>query len=159
MQLWHGTNDTLVPYQLLQESIEQWTNVFGLSQTPTSTDTPQANWNRRRYADASGTVQVEAYSIQGAGHSLPSSGMAPSAIQFFGLTGTGAHEPAARHRADDPAARADDPAARPGRGCRVSYTAELLEQRLHRERSPSPTPAPPPSTAGRCSGPGRATSS
>ena len=67
MQLWHGTNDTLVPYSLLQEAVEQWTNVFGLSQTPTSTDTPQPNWNRRRYADTSGTVQVEAYSIQGAG--------------------------------------------------------------------------------------------
>ncbi|MEU4528598.1 PHB depolymerase family esterase [Micromonospora ureilytica] len=86
VQLWHGTNDTLVPYSLLQEAIEQWTNVFGLSQTPTSTDTPQANWNRRRYADSSGTVQVEAYSIQGAGHSLPSGGMAASAIAFFGLT-------------------------------------------------------------------------
>ncbi|MCG5467934.1 PHB depolymerase family esterase [Micromonospora sp. LAH09] len=86
VQLWHGTNDTLVPYSLLTETIEQWTNVFGLSQTPTSTDTPQANWNRRRYADTSGTVQVEAYSIQGAGHSLPSGGMAASAIQFFGLT-------------------------------------------------------------------------
>ncbi|WP_433317435.1 extracellular catalytic domain type 1 short-chain-length polyhydroxyalkanoate depolymerase [Micromonospora sp. CA-269861] len=86
VQLWHGTSDTLVPYSLLQETIEQWTNVFGLSQTPTSTDTPQANWNRRRYADSSGTVQVEAYSIQGAGHSLPSGGMAASAIAFFGLT-------------------------------------------------------------------------
>ncbi|MEU7920822.1 extracellular catalytic domain type 1 short-chain-length polyhydroxyalkanoate depolymerase [Micromonospora zamorensis] len=86
VQLWHGTNDTLVPYSLLTETIEQWTNVFGLSQTPTSTDTPQANWNRRRYADTIGTVQVEAYSIQGAGHSLPSGGMAASAIQFFGLT-------------------------------------------------------------------------
>ncbi|MFI6238204.1 PHB depolymerase family esterase [Micromonospora sp. NPDC050784] len=86
VQLWHGTNDTLVPYSLLQEAIEQWTNVFGLSQTPTSTDTPQANWNRRRYADSGGTVQVEAYSIQGAGHSLPSGGMAASAIAFFGLT-------------------------------------------------------------------------
>ncbi|OLF10358.1 extracellular catalytic domain type 1 short-chain-length polyhydroxyalkanoate depolymerase [Actinophytocola xanthii] len=87
VQLWHGTADTLVPYSLLQEEIEQWTNVFGLSQTPTATDTPQPNWNRRRYADASGTVQVEAYSIQGAGHSLPSSGMAAQAVAFFGLTG------------------------------------------------------------------------
>ncbi|MEU1844766.1 extracellular catalytic domain type 1 short-chain-length polyhydroxyalkanoate depolymerase [Micromonospora sediminicola] len=86
VQLWHGTSDTLVPYQLLQETIEQWTNVFGLGQTPTSTDTPQANWNRRRYADGAGTVQVEAYSIQGAGHSLPASGMAAAAVQFFGLT-------------------------------------------------------------------------
>ncbi|MGC4804735.1 extracellular catalytic domain type 1 short-chain-length polyhydroxyalkanoate depolymerase [Micromonospora sp. DT233] len=86
VQLWHGTSDNLVPYSLLQESIEQWTNVFGLSQTPTSTDTPQANWNRRRYADSSGAVKVEAYSIQGAGHSLPSAGMAAAAVQFFGLT-------------------------------------------------------------------------
>ncbi|MFI2666846.1 extracellular catalytic domain type 1 short-chain-length polyhydroxyalkanoate depolymerase [Micromonospora carbonacea] len=88
VQVWHGTADTLVPYSLLQESIEQWTNVFGLSQTPTSTDTPQAGWNRRRYADGSGTVQVEAYSIQGAGHSLPAGGMAAAAIAFFGLTST-----------------------------------------------------------------------
>jgi poly(hydroxyalkanoate) depolymerase family esterase len=88
VQLWHGTNDTLVPYSLLQESIEQWTDVFGLGQTPTSSDTPQPNWNRRRYADTSGTVQVEAYSIQGAGHSLPSTGMAARAIEFFGLDRT-----------------------------------------------------------------------
>ena len=88
MQLWHGTADTLVPYSLLQEEIEQWTNVFGLSQTPTSTDTPQSGWNRRRYADTAGTVQVEAYSIQGAGHSLPAGGMAAVAIAFFGLTGS-----------------------------------------------------------------------
>ena len=93
VQLWHGTSDTLVPYSLLQEEIEQWTNVFGLSQTPSSTDTPQSGWNRRRYADTSGTVQVEAYSIQGAGHSLPSSGMAAYAIAFFGLNGTSTPPP------------------------------------------------------------------
>ncbi|WP_433305335.1 extracellular catalytic domain type 1 short-chain-length polyhydroxyalkanoate depolymerase [Actinoplanes sp. CA-030573] len=83
VQLWHGTSDTLVPYSLLQEEIEQWTDVFGLSQTPTSSDTPQPGWNRRRYGS-----QVEAYSIQGAGHSLPGTGMAAYAIAFFGLDGT-----------------------------------------------------------------------
>jgi poly(hydroxyalkanoate) depolymerase family esterase len=88
VQLWHGTADTLVPYSLLQEEIEQWTNVFGLSQTPTSTDMPQSGWNRRRYADTAGVVQVEAYSIQGAGHSLPAAGMAAYAIEFFGLNGS-----------------------------------------------------------------------
>ncbi|MEV4315523.1 PHB depolymerase family esterase [Actinocrispum sp. NPDC049592] len=93
VQLWHGTADTLVPYSLLQEEIEQWTNVFGLSQTPTSTDTPQSGWNRRRYADTSGTVQVEAYSIQGAGHSLPANGMAAYAIAFFGLDGSSTPPP------------------------------------------------------------------
>lgn len=85
IQLWHGTADTLVPYQLLAEDIKQWTNVFGLSQTPTSTDTPQSGWTRQRFADASGTVDVEAISVAGAGHVLPQSGMAAYAIQFFGL--------------------------------------------------------------------------
>ncbi|MEJ3745827.1 PHB depolymerase family esterase [Actinomycetes bacterium KLBMP 9797] len=114
VQLWHGTNDTLVPYQLLQESIEQWTNVFGLSQTPTSSDTPQTNWNRRRYADASGAVQVEAYSVQGAGHSLPSSGMAAAAIQFFGLD---------RSTPTSPTPSTPGPSTpAPSGGCRVGYT-------------------------------------
>ncbi|MFC4537148.1 alpha/beta hydrolase family esterase, partial [Sphaerisporangium dianthi] len=88
MQLWHGTNDNVVAYSELEEEIKQWTNLHGLSQTPTSTTTPRTNWNLRRYADTTGSVKVEAYSIQGAGHNLPSSGMAAVAIEFFGLTGT-----------------------------------------------------------------------
>ncbi len=119
VQLWHGTNDTLIPFQLLQEAIEQWTNVFGLSQTPTSTDTPQANWNRRRYA-ASGTVQVEAYSIQGAGHSLPMSGMALAAIQFFGLDRGPSPSPTAS--ASPPPSASPSPSAPVPPGCRVGYT-------------------------------------
>jgi poly(hydroxyalkanoate) depolymerase family esterase len=119
VQLWHGTNDTLVPYSLLQESIEQWTNVFGLSQTPTSSDTPQANWNRRRYADPAGVVQVEAYSVQGAGHSLPGSGMAASAIAFFGLTAPPATPPAT-----PPSTPPDIPPSSPptSAACRVTDT-------------------------------------
>ncbi|NLT53623.1 MAG: PHB depolymerase family esterase [Actinomycetales bacterium] len=38
MQLWHGTADNVVAYSELQEEIDQWTNVHGLSQTPTSTN-------------------------------------------------------------------------------------------------------------------------
>ncbi|MEV4539585.1 PHB depolymerase family esterase [Asanoa sp. NPDC049518] len=118
VQLWHGTNDTLVPYSLLQESIEQWTNVFGLSQTPTTSDTPRSGWNRRRYAAASGDVRVEAYSIQGAGHSLPSSGMAAAAIAFFGLSGTSpTTPPATTPPATTPPATTPPPTG----GCAASY--------------------------------------
>jgi len=85
IQLWHGTSDTLVPYSLLKESVEQWTNVFGLSQNPTSTDSIRSGWNRQRFADSSGTVRVEAVSVQGVGHALPQGGMALPALQFFGL--------------------------------------------------------------------------
>jgi poly(hydroxyalkanoate) depolymerase family esterase len=129
VQLWHGTADTLVPYSLLQEDIEQWTNVFGLSQTPTSSDTPQSGWNRRRYADAAGTVQVEAYSIQGAGHSLPQTGMAASAIAFFGLNGSGpgspsvpasASRPASSGPSSNPPGSSSPPAG--GGACRVADT-------------------------------------
>jgi cellulase/cellobiase CelA1 len=124
IQLWHGTADTLVPYQLLEEGVKQWTNVFGLSQTPTSSDTPQANWNRRRYADASGTVQVEAYSVQGAGHSLPSGGMAAVALDFFGLTGTTPTTPPVTPPVTPPTTPPVSPSTpSPGSGgCRVTAT-------------------------------------
>ncbi|WP_155370712.1 extracellular catalytic domain type 1 short-chain-length polyhydroxyalkanoate depolymerase [Catellatospora vulcania] len=126
VQLWHGTSDTLVPYSLLQESVEQWTNVHGLSQTPTSSDTPQANWNRRRFADASGTTQVEALSIQGAGHSLPSGGMAASAVAFFGLTTSGPSTPPSPSTSPSPStppspSTSPSPSTPPGTAsCRVT---------------------------------------
>jgi hypothetical protein len=88
VQLWHGTADTTLFYPNFGEEIKQWTNVLGVSQTPTSTDTPQSGWTRTRYANSAGTVQVEAYSIAGAGHVLPLTGMATFAIQFFGLNGS-----------------------------------------------------------------------
>jgi len=126
VQLWHGTADTLVPYSRLNEEIEQWTNVLGLSQTPTSTDTPQPNWNRRRYAGSSGTVQVEAYSIQGAGHSLPMSGMAQVAIQFFGLDRSTPGSPSpTTSTPTSPSSTPTSPSPStpaPAGACRVAYT-------------------------------------
>ena len=137
VQLWHGTNDTLVPFSLLNESIEQWTNVLGLSQTPTSTDTPQANWNRRRYANGSGTVQVEAYSIPGAGHSLPMSGMALVAIQFFGLTSTGPTTTTTR----PPTTTTSQPPT----------TTTSRPPTTTTSRPPTTTTSQPPTTSGGCS--------
>ncbi|WP_425428113.1 extracellular catalytic domain type 1 short-chain-length polyhydroxyalkanoate depolymerase [Streptosporangium amethystogenes] len=81
VQAWHGTNDSVLNYTMLQEEVDQWTNVWGLSQTPTSTTTPQSGWTKRAY----GSSQVEAYTVSGAGHDLPHTGMAIHAIRFFGL--------------------------------------------------------------------------
>jgi poly(hydroxyalkanoate) depolymerase family esterase len=90
VQLWHGTADTTLNYNNLGEEMKQWTNVLGVSQTPSSSDTPVANWNRARYGNGSGT-QVETYSIVGAGHQLPiqRTPMAAYAIHFMGLDGSG----------------------------------------------------------------------
>lgn len=88
VQLWHGTADGTLNYNNFGEEIKQWTNVWGIGQTPTSTDTPVSGWTRTRYADSAGNVDVEAYSIAGAGHVLPETGMAAYAIHFFGLDGS-----------------------------------------------------------------------
>ncbi|MEO3798006.1 PHB depolymerase family esterase [Nonomuraea sp. B10E15] len=89
MQIWHGTEDGTLRYPNFQEQIKQWTDVHGLSQTPSLTDRPQPSWTRTRYGGTGTTPPVEAISIQGVGHSLPQSGMAAAVIDFFGLSGDG----------------------------------------------------------------------
>ncbi|GAB3986778.1 PHB depolymerase family esterase [Plantactinospora veratri] len=86
MQLWHGTNDETLRYANFGEEIKQWTNVHGLSQTPTFTDTPQSGHTRTRYGGSGPTAPVEAISMQGVPHNLPVN--AAEAIRFFGLDST-----------------------------------------------------------------------
>lgn len=50
------------------EEIKQWTNLHGLSQTPTYTDSPQPGHTRTRYGGSGGTAPVEAISMQGVPH-------------------------------------------------------------------------------------------
>jgi poly(hydroxyalkanoate) depolymerase family esterase len=110
MQLWHGTTDPTLRYPNFGEEIKQWTNVLGVSQTPTQTDSPQSGWTRTRYGGTGTMAPVEAISVNGVGHSLPMSGMAAMAIAFFGLN-TNTPPP------DDPPP--DDPP--PTGSCTVEY--------------------------------------
>ncbi|MBT2232221.1 PHB depolymerase family esterase [Nonomuraea sp. NEAU-A123] len=112
MQLWHGTEDATLRYPNFQEEIKQWTNVHGLSQTPTFTDHPQSTWTRTRYGGTGTNVAVEGVSLQGIGHSLPQGGMAASVIQFFGLDSGSPGSPAPT----------PTPTPTPGGACRVTYT-------------------------------------
>jgi poly(hydroxyalkanoate) depolymerase family esterase len=84
VQIWHGTADPNVLYANFGEEIKQWTNVLGVSQVPLVTDHPRPGWTRTVYGTGN-DIQVEAYSIQGAGHELPEIGMEAYVIQFFGL--------------------------------------------------------------------------
>ncbi len=93
MQLWHGTADTTLNYNNFGEEIKQWTNVLGVSQTPSFTDSPQSGWTRTRYGSTGIGAPVEGISIAGAGHVLPESGMAAYAIQFMGLNNTSGSTP------------------------------------------------------------------
>ena len=88
MQLWHGTTDATVSFKNFAEEIEEWTNVLGVSETPTSTETNaiQSGWIRTRYADPCGGAQVEAIQETGQPHNLVVD-MA-DAVKFFGLDGS-----------------------------------------------------------------------
>jgi acetylxylan esterase len=90
MQLWHGTADGTLNFENLGQEILQWTNVLGVSSTPSSTTTPVSGWTETQYDNTAGTPQVEAFSIAGAGHVLPESGagMEADAIAFMGLNAT-----------------------------------------------------------------------
>jgi acetylxylan esterase len=86
VQLWHGTADTTLNYNNFGQEILQWTNVLGVSSSPSATLTPQSNWTETLYGSTS-SPSVEAFSIAGAGHVLPieGEGMEADAISFFGL--------------------------------------------------------------------------
>jgi poly(hydroxyalkanoate) depolymerase family esterase len=86
IQLWHGTHDGLIAFSLLREQVDQWTNLHGLSESPT-VDSPAPNWTRQRFGDLCGPSRVEAITVTGGEHNLPTTGMASYAIEFFGLTG------------------------------------------------------------------------
>jgi hypothetical protein len=130
MQLWHGTADTTLFYANFGEEIKQWTNVLGVSQTPSFTDSPQSGWTRTRYGGTGINAPVEGISIQGVGHALPMSGMAAMAIQFMGLNAPSNSTPT-----PTPTSGGSTPTPTPTRGttptptpitgsgaCKVTYT-------------------------------------
>jgi hypothetical protein len=88
IQVWHGTTDATVSFHNFGEEIKEWTDVLGVSETPTSTENNAltATWIRTRYADAAGVVQVEAIQETGQPHNLVVNGA--EAIHFFGLDGS-----------------------------------------------------------------------
>ena len=84
VQLWHGTQDTTLAYANHGEAIKQWTNVLGVSGTPSST-VVNGSITRTRYGGTGDQAPVEANSLANTGHNLPVD--AAAAIHFFGLDG------------------------------------------------------------------------
>ncbi|OCL09340.1 carbohydrate esterase family 1 protein [Glonium stellatum] len=83
MQVFHGTADTTLYPQNLQEEIKQWTTVLGLSVTASSmtNNTPVAGWTRYKYGST-----FEAYSAQGVPHNIPT--QESTVMAWFDLTCT-----------------------------------------------------------------------
>ncbi len=69
VSLWQGTADTTVATANQTELLKQWTNVHGLSVTPTQSDMVDG-YPHTTFADANHVVQVESYAITGMAHGV-----------------------------------------------------------------------------------------
>jgi poly(hydroxyalkanoate) depolymerase family esterase len=65
VSIWQGDKDTTVSTNNHRELIDQWTNVHGVSPTPTVSDTVDGH-KHARYGD-----NVESYFVSGMGHGVP----------------------------------------------------------------------------------------
>jgi len=97
VQLFHGDADDIISYQNHLEAIKEWTDVLGLSESPTSTDTVQLGSHqatRQRWENSCGYVVLDAFASQGGDHG-PSDALflADYVVPFLGLDQTGAVDP------------------------------------------------------------------
>ncbi|GAA5191342.1 PHB depolymerase family esterase [Rugosimonospora acidiphila] len=84
--IWYGTSDAVVNPANATESRDQWTNAWGISQTPSSTTSLPGGTTLQSYDDSSGQPAVELYGVQGIGHGTPVN--PGSATDQCGATGT-----------------------------------------------------------------------
>ncbi len=97
VQLFHGDADDIIDSRNHLEAIKQWTNVLGLGEAPTSTDTVTLGSHqgtRQRWEDDCGYVALDAFTSLGGDHG-PSDALflAEYLVPFFGLNDTGAVDP------------------------------------------------------------------
>jgi poly(hydroxyalkanoate) depolymerase family esterase len=69
--IWYGTSDSTVIPANATELRDQWTNVWGIPQTPSSSTSLSGNTTVDVYNDGSGRPAVEVARVQGIGHGTP----------------------------------------------------------------------------------------
>ncbi|WP_051939904.1 extracellular catalytic domain type 1 short-chain-length polyhydroxyalkanoate depolymerase [Phaeacidiphilus oryzae] len=84
--IWQGSSDTTVNPAELTYNMDGWTNVWGIGQTPSSTQTLTGGTTENIYNDGSGNPAVETYSVSGMTHGLAVN--PGSATDQCGTTGT-----------------------------------------------------------------------
>src|SRR5260370_3721506 len=70
ISVWHGTSDPIVKPFNGEDIIRQWTNVHGLSDSPSYQDLIGTH-TRRIWNNANGKAVIEAFSINGMAHGVP----------------------------------------------------------------------------------------
>ncbi|KZP33694.1 carbohydrate-binding module family 1 protein [Athelia psychrophila] len=81
VQFWHGTADLTLYPQNFWEEIKQWTDVFGVSQTPVTnlTDNPLPGYSRASFGP-----NIQGILAQGVGHTVPE--IETDTLDWFGLS-------------------------------------------------------------------------
>jgi poly(hydroxyalkanoate) depolymerase family esterase len=98
VQLFHGDSDPTINYKNFGEAIKQWTNVLGLSTSPTSTTTGLTlgthQATRQQWKNSCGYVVLDAFTSIGGDHG-PSDALfdATYVVPFLGLDKTGPVDP------------------------------------------------------------------
>ena len=98
VQLFHGDADPTISYKNFGEAIKEWTNVLGLSTTPTTTTTGLTlgshQATRQQWKNSCGYVVLDALTSIGGDHG-PSDALFTSTyvVPFLGLDKTGAVDP------------------------------------------------------------------
>lgn len=94
MMIFHGDADETINYNNFKESMEQWTNVLGLSTTATTTDkvtTVNYSYNRQIWKNTCGYQVLQGWTAPGQKHSMKYE--EDDIIKFFGLDVVGGQDP------------------------------------------------------------------
>jgi len=70
ISVWHGSSDRIVNPSNGEDIVRQWTNVYRISDNPSSQELIGSHI-RRVWTDADGQVLIEAFSIRGMAHGVP----------------------------------------------------------------------------------------
>lgn len=70
LSIWQGSSDDVVGPTNRTQLIRQWTNVHGVSETASATDTVDGQ-HHSVFQDAEGDAVVETFEVQGMGHGVP----------------------------------------------------------------------------------------
>jgi acetylxylan esterase len=96
LQLWHGDADATLSPVNQTESIKQWTNVFGLSETPTMTTTETigaGTYKREQWQDSCGQTVLDAWTQAGGPHGTDANMSATYSMPFLALDQPGDTDP------------------------------------------------------------------
>lgn len=106
VQHWHGETDTTLNFKNVAEDIKEWTNLLGLSETPTGTEanTPKSGTTHKFWKNSCFTV-YETFTLANTGHMV--SADANLMTKYFGLD---------QKDGEDPETAACGPTAVPGGG-------------------------------------------